>query len=657
MIRAVPAAICFMLLTGGCATTRTVNLSTKPADATLYIEGIQRGRGPITETFTFDDARLPKRIRANRQGFDEADFQLYANDPRKNIVLELKHPHHAVNVIVGPVAGVVKMDGQPLKPDPVNAVTSDVEFSQDSKGFWIPHTITVERTNFRTAQQQISYYDLSTTYNLTLDPLRKDLTIATEPKGASVYLNGVSYGPSPVSLKDIEFPVDPATNNFVPKKLKVIRAGYDPIEGDISWDDGQTNYDINFVPRTKTVRIRTEPPDSVVKIEGKEIKPGADGVVTLPLPFPPTNNEGELRSYTAVAMRKPDGEWQPGTVKISWDGGKADYTIALKEIMTRKMPLITADWTRVNNAWEVSPRVIDTTARKDTVEDSQTAAPMKLTNLPAGSSIGSLSVSPDGTQIVFSVFSGSDKNDFRSQLFLVRTDGSAVTDVFSNGKSLDLTPSFSPGGDQVVYSSNQLSKKMCIYQASTTGATGQVQLTDGESNDLSPSLDSDPKPRLYWQRMIDNRNEPQMLSNILGTTLKRYLTADGGTQPRISPRNDAVVFTATNTTTGKRDLFLVDFKGGVPQNLTNTPDIDDFDPAWNADGSKIAYASDGGVDVDQNRNTDIYMMDVKSRRSERVTTNGSLDDCPAWDPTGRLIYFRSNRGIDWGIWKVSLPAK
>jgi Tol biopolymer transport system component len=40
-------------------------------------------------------------------------------------------------------------------------------------------------------------------------------------------------------------------------------------------------------------------------------------------------------------------------------------------------------------------------------------------------------------------------------------------------------------------------------------------------------------------------------------------------------------------------------------------------------------------------------------RPIQVTTNGSWDDHPAWDPAGAAIYFRSNRGGDWNIWKVA----
>jgi Tol biopolymer transport system component len=129
-----------------------------------------------------------------------------------------------------------------------------------------------------------------------------------------------------------------------------------------------------------------------------------------------------------------------------------------------------------------------------------------------------------------------------------------------------------------------------------------------------------------------------------------------GVQPRISPKNDVLLFTVTNDQTGKRDIYQVGATGGRPQNLTNTPDIDEFDPVWSSDGNRIAFASDRGLDPrEKRRNYDIWVIDPgKPDRLTQITRNGSHDDCPAWDPAGRAIYFRSNRGGAWGVWKLPL---
>ena len=54
-------------------------------------------------------------------------------------------------------------------------------------------------------------------------------------------------------------------------------------------------------------------------------------------------------------------------------------------------------------------------------------------------------------------------------------------------------------------------------------------------------------------------------------------------------------------------------------------------------------------------NYDIWVLDpAHPERPLRITSNASWDDCPAWDPGGAVLYFRSNRGGEWGIWKINL---
>ena len=134
-------------------------------------------------------------------------------------------------------------------------------------------------------------------------------------------------------------------------------------------------------------------------------------------------------------------------------------------------------------------------------------------------------------------------------------------------------------------------------------------------------------------------------------------------QPRISPRADSIIFTSTNSRTGNREIYRIPDKGGPPVNLTNDPDSDCYDPVWSKDGSQIAYVSDRGVadisdrglEEDRRRNADIWIMDLaRADKPIQVTTNASVDDCPAWDPSGNALYFRSNRGGQWGIWKVAV---
>jgi Tol biopolymer transport system component len=115
------------------------------------------------------------------------------------------------------------------------------------------------------------------------------------------------------------------------------------------------------------------------------------------------------------------------------------------------------------------------------------------------------------------------------------------------------------------------------------------------------------------------------------------------------------VYRRPNANTGKREIFKIPDRGGAPVNLTNLPEFDHFDAVWSKDGNKIAFVSNRGTDTDNHHNFDIWLLDVRHPdKPTRLTTNGSWDDSPALDPNGKYVFFRSNRGGSWGIWRVGV---
>jgi Tol biopolymer transport system component len=124
----------------------------------------------------------------------------------------------------------------------------------------------------------------------------------------------------------------------------------------------------------------------------------------------------------------------------------------------------------------------------------------------------------------------------------------------------------------------------------------------------------------------------------------------------VSPRADLLLFVATDPKTGKGDVCTVPVGGGEVTRLTNTPDVDETDPAWSRDGTRVAFASDRPAkEGEKVGDYNIWVLDLaKPGEPTQVTANSSWDDNPAWDAMGQTLYFRSNRGGQWGIWKIDL---
>jgi hypothetical protein len=597
-------------------------------------------------------------IEARRTGYKDAVVQLTRDDPRKIVEINLQPQTRDIHFAVEPVPAVIKINGQAVTDGPVSVHTQrQLPFTVDARNHWTSYTVTAERENFRPAQVNVTWTDNTASYTLRLEPMRKELNVKSSPSGARVLLDGEYLGDTPLVGSEQPFPFNIDTGKFEPRTLRLERAGYDPVELQISWDEGKNDYDVNLEEKQKVVRVITDPPDSLVEIEGAKPERGGDGGMNVyTLTFPPVDDQGNLKTYTGT-VRMPPGEreWEPASFTVAYDDGRSDYHIELKEIITRPVPLTVATVRRTQGRWEVVPDVVPTLAMKDKSEPPGHAQPVLLARPGAGRSIGSIAVAPSGNRILYTVLSGADPAALRSQMFAVRLDGSNSIDTVTDGRTLDIHPSYSPGGDQILFSSNRAGPRMQLWSMSAAGDPFVTRMVTSESNDLWPSIDSDPKPRLFYQAMVDSRAEPRIFTTPLGTVFQTELSQLAGTQPRVSPKGDAVLFCAVNEETGKRDVYRMSDKGGQPQNLTNTPDADECDPVWSRDGRMIAFASDRGLDQEQRRNFDLWVLDLaKPQEPRQVTRNGSHDDNPHFDPRGGGLYFRSNRGGEWGVWRVSL---
>ncbi len=335
--------------------------------------------------------------------------------------------------------------------------------------------------------------------------------------------------------------------------------------------------------------------------------------------------------------------------------------------MTRHVPLTTVSLERDDDGvWQTIARQTDTIGMKDISEGAGKDPPTLLFQAPRGSSIETLAVNPNGGQIVFALVSGSSKADLRSQILAISTTGPGSVDEITDGKSLDLMPSFTPDGAQVVFSSNRAGKRLNVWRKALDGSIGIEQLTESSEQDLWPMIDAAPKPRLFYEVRSDSQPDPQLYMAPLDGRSRTDLASIPVMQPRVSPRADAVLFTSINQRTGNREIYRISDHGGMPVDVINDPDSECYDPCWSKDGGMMAFVSDrnfatyptlenGQIVDERHRNPDIWIVDLaNSGKPQQITTNGSIDDCPSWDPSGESLYFRSNRGGQWGIWKIGV---
>ena len=72
--------------------------------------------------------------------------------------------------------------------------------------------------------------------------------------------------------------------------------------------------------------------------------------------------------------------------------------------------------------------------------------------------------------------------------------------------------------------------------------------------------------------------------------------------------------------------------GSGQTRLTNYPGVDQF-PDWSPNGQEIAFR----------RDTDIYVLELRSGETRRLTNAPPLNQMPAWSPNGKQLAFMSTR--------------
>ncbi|HEY8749654.1 MAG TPA: hypothetical protein VIM11_16845 [Tepidisphaeraceae bacterium] len=246
--------------------------------------------------------------------------------------------------------------------------------------------------------------------------------------------------------------------------------------------------------------------------------------------------------------------------------------------------------------------------------------------------------------------------EMTSQIWKQVIDTPVVTPISPNNVQA-MFPGFTFNGDSVLFASDNISPNALLWRMQLEGGgTKMVRITSSDSLDFFPSggqqsiaytsIPRRAKSPEIWLCRPDG-GEPSLITE--------------GEAPQIAPSGDKILYTRLWTAPGGkqsvRQLWIMNINGGVATQLTHNKDFDVIDPKWDSDGKWIVYSSNEGKDARGVHNFDIWLATADGRQTLQLTSDGSDDTSPSFDRSGNFIYFRSNRGGFWNVWRCELTPE
>lgn len=159
----------------------------------------------------------------------------------------------------------------------------------------------------------------------------------------------------------------------------------------------------------------------------------------------------------------------------------------------------------------------------------------------------------------------------------------------------------------------------------------ESQLTNNGSINLSPTFSPDGK-YVYYTSYVGGDPDLYRVEVSTGKSSKVAQFPGIVAAPAISPDGDKIACVLTRD--GNSEIYLIDMKGKVIKRLTRHLAID-TSPSWSPDGRLIAFVSD------RSGRPQIYIMDSYGLNVRRLTYEGSYNDSPIWSQRGDRVTFVS----------------
>jgi TolB protein len=246
------------------------------------------------------------------------------------------------------------------------------------------------------------------------------------------------------------------------------------------------------------------------------------------------------------------------------------------------------------------------------------------------------------------------------EIFVMDWDGANLMQL-TNHNNAAVSPSWSRDGRYIAYSAYNYHTKirmrnldLFIYDLKTK----QRMLLSGQRGTNSTASFFPDQKNAVIRISPNSGNSDLYKVSLSGTAQKKALTNGPrgamNVEPAVSPDGTRLAFSSDRS--GKAMIYIQDLATGSTQRLTYAGYYNSS-PAWSPDGKRIAFA--GGNE----KHFDIFVMDADGKNLQKLTSaqkpngKGANNEDPSFSPDGRFILFRSDRTGNYQLYVVSVDGK
>ena len=226
-------------------------------------------------------------------------------------------------------------------------------------------------------------------------------------------------------------------------------------------------------------------------------------------------------------------------------------------------------------------------------------------------------------------------------------------------------PALSPKGDKIAFLSNKTGY-FDIYVMSAIDSKNLKKLVGGQQKSnleelhwLRAGISWSPDSKYIVFAAKAGGNDVLHIIDVKKRKTRKVIKIDldGVFTPSWSPLGEDIAFMGLKH--GQGDIYSYNIKTEELKQITNDSYTDQT-PQWSPDGKKITFVSDRTNNIDHGvdnhkskiydynfRNNDIYIINVNTKKIDRITKNASLESSPVFSPKGdRIAYISDECGIN-----------